>query len=36
MENYFKIADKDVLEYFKILEPNFPVWLKDYINTKGV
>lgn len=23
-----------IIEYFKILEPNFPEWLNDYINTK--
>lgn len=32
--NYFEKADKRVIDYFNILEPNFPEWLHDYINTK--
>lgn len=32
--NYFDNVHKDILEYYKILEPKFPEWLKDYINTK--
>ena len=32
--NYFDNVHKDILEYYKILEPEFPEWLKDYINTK--
>ena len=32
--NYLKNIDKNIIEYFDILEPNFPEWLNDYINTK--
>ncbi len=32
--NYFDNVHKDILEYYKVLEPEFPEWLKDYINTK--
>lgn len=32
--NYFDNVNKEILDYFEILEPNFPEWLKDYINTK--
>lgn len=32
--NYLDTVNKKTLEYFKILEPNFPEWLLDYINTK--
>ena len=32
--NYLKNIDKNIIEYFDILEPNFPKWLNDYINTK--
>ncbi len=31
--DYFKIANKEILKYFDILEPDIPVWLKEYINT---
>lgn len=34
MENYYKNISKELKEYFNILEPNYPVWLNDYINTK--
>ena len=32
--NYLENIDKNIIEYFDILEPNFPDWLNDYINTK--
>ena len=32
--NYIESVDIKVKEYFDILEPNFPIWLNDYINTK--
>ena len=32
--NYLENRDKNIIEYFDILEPNFPEWLNDYINTK--
>lgn len=32
--NYLKNLDKKIKEYFNILEPNFPEWLNEYINTK--
>lgn len=32
--NYLDKVNEKTLEYFKILEPNFPDWLLDYINTK--
>ena len=32
--NYLENIDKNIIEYFDILEPNFPEWLNDYINTK--
>ena len=32
--NYLENVDKKVLEYLNILEPVFPNWLNDYINTK--
>lgn len=31
--NYLEQANKTTLEYFKVLEPDFPEWLLDYINT---
>lgn len=31
---YLEQVDKRVIEYFKILEPEFPMWLNEYINTK--
>ena len=30
---YYDKVDKEVKDYFKILEPNFPEWLNDYIDT---
>lgn len=32
--NYIDNLDNQIKDYFKILEPNFPDWLNDYINTK--
>lgn len=32
--NYLENVDKRIREYFNILEPEFPEWLNDYINTK--
>ena len=32
--NYLDKVDRKVKEYFQVLEPNFPMWLNDYINTK--
>ena len=32
--NYIDNQCKQMKDYFKILEPNFPDWLNDYINTK--
>ena len=32
--NYLEHVDERVIEYFKILEPEFPMWLNEYINTK--
>lgn len=31
--NYFETLNEEVREYFKILSPEFPEWLFDYINT---
>lgn len=31
---YINSVDKRVLDYFNVLEPNFPEWLNDYIETK--
>ena len=32
--SYIDTIDDKIKEYFSILEPNYPVWLNDYINTK--
>ena len=32
--NYLEHVNERVIEYFKILEPEFPMWLNEYINTK--
>lgn len=32
--NYLDKVDKKVIDYFNVLEPVFPKWLLDYINTK--
>lgn len=34
MNKYFDNASKEIKEYFKVLEPEFPEWLNEYINTK--
>lgn len=31
--NYLETIDNRIKEYFRILEPNYPDWLDDYINT---
>ena len=33
MEEYFKNLNEEVKEYLKILSPEFPEWLLEYINT---
>ena len=32
--DYISTINESVKEYFKILEPEFPKWLNEYINTK--
>ena len=32
--NYIDTLDKDVKEYFKVLSPDYPEWMNEYINTK--
>lgn len=32
--NYLDNANQKIVDYFKMLESNFPEWLVDYINTK--
>lgn len=34
MNGYLENVDESIKDYFNILEPNFPSWLNDYINTK--
>ena len=34
MNKYYSNIKKEVKDYFEILEPNFPEWLNEYINTK--
>lgn len=34
MNNYYHNISKEIKEYFNILEPEFPEWLNEYINTK--
>ncbi len=34
MSKYYDNVNKEIKEYFKILEPNFPEWLNEYIETK--
>lgn len=34
MNAYYDNLNEEIKEYFKILEPNFPEWLNEYINTK--
>lgn len=31
MENYFDTLNVEIKEYFKILSPEFPEWLLEYI-----
>ncbi len=31
---YINDVDINVKKYFNVLEPNFPLWLNDYINTE--
>ena len=31
---YYDNLSEEIKEYFKVLEPNFPEWLNEYINTK--
>ena len=33
---YIDSVDKRVLDYFNVLEPSFPEWLNDYIETKAL
>ena len=32
--NYMESINKELKEYFNMLESNFLTWLNDYINTK--
>lgn len=34
MNNYYDNIKPEIKDYFKILEPEFPEWLHEYINTK--
>ena len=34
MEKYLDKVNSEIKDYFKILEPEFPEWLNEYINTK--
>lgn len=34
MNTYYDNINEEVKEYFSILEPKFPEWLNEYINTK--
>ena len=34
MNKYYDNANKEIKNYFKILEPEFPDWLNEYIDTK--
>ena len=34
--NYLDTVNKRTLEYFKVLEPDFPEWLWEYINTEAL
>ena len=34
MNTYYNSMNKEIKEYFEILEPNFPEWLNEYIETK--
>ena len=34
MNKYYDNISEEIKEYFKILEPNFPEWLNEYVDTK--
>ena len=34
MSKYYNNINKEIKDYFEILEPNFPEWLNEYIDTK--
>ena len=34
--NYLDTVNKRTLEYFKVLESDFPEWLWEYINTEAL
>lgn len=34
MNTYYNNLNKEIKQYFKVLEPDFPEWLHEYINTK--
>ena len=34
MKDYYSNLDEKIKKYFRILEPEFPEWLNEYINTK--
>ena len=34
MKNYYDKLDNKIKEYYKVLSPEFPTWLNEYINTK--
>lgn len=34
MSKYYDNISKEIKDYFKILEPNYPEWLNEYIDTK--
>lgn len=34
MKKYYDNISKEIKDYFEILEPNFPEWLNEYIDTK--
>ena len=36
MSKYYDNISKEIKEYFKILEHNFPEWLNEYIDTKRI
>lgn len=36
MVKYLDKVNSEIKDYFKILEPNFPEWLNEYINTKDM
>lgn len=33
MKNYLDTLNEEVKEYFKILSPEFPKWLLEYVDT---